>query len=365
MSRKKQARSSPNPRPRRGYSEIPYWQSAAYNRQLYQTMLDECVALAMNRFEWVGLPPTCDARYLERTLLFEGRATLAAAPTDTTSGLRAKGSIYSLKVGGGSAINMYGVPTQWRAVGDNGTSFPVNGRTGAIVYDSQTRVPTYLRLVKYAHELADIYRTRQINRLHQKVPFLIETDQDHVNDAVNLYANMSGNEPATIVDRTFSDFTRLNVVQLGVPFLGEELDAQERTLWNRIYTSLGISNVPAKAERMIEEEVLSLQQSYKHQKKKEQGTKGPDVLYSIGLFKAFLSSPEAALETLEKRMSDIEASGNGFDEELERMRDILKEIIRTGENSKYKTLVAKLKDLRWAGRPGDERFVFRRADEPG
>lgn len=257
MSRKKQACSSPNPRPRRGYSEIPYWQSAAYNRQLFQIMLDECVALAMNRFEWVGLPPTCDARYLERTLLFEGRATLAAAPTNTTSGLRAKGSIYSLKVGGGSAINMYGVPTQWRAVGDNGTSFPVNGRTGAIIYDSQTRVPTYLRLVKYAHELADIYRTRQINRLHQKVPFLIETDQDHVNDAVNLYANMSGNEPATIVDRSFSDFTRLNVVQLGVPFLGEELDAQERTLWNRIYTSLGISNVPAKAERMIEEEVLS------------------------------------------------------------------------------------------------------------
>lgn len=108
----------------------------------------------------------------------------------------------------------------------------------------------------------------------------------------------------------------------------------------------------------LEEEFLSLQQSYKHQKKKEQGTKGPDVLYSIGLFKAFLSSPEAALETLEKRMSDIEASGNGFDEELERMRDILKEIIRTGENSKYKTLVAKLKDLRWAGRPVDERFVI-------
>ena len=108
----------------------------------------------------------------------------------------------------------------------------------------------------------------------------------------------------------------------------------------------------------LEEEFLSLQQSYKHQKKKEQGTKGPDVLYSIGLFKAFLSSPEAALETLEKRMSDIEASGNGFDEELERMRDILKEIIRTGENSKYRTLVAKLKALRWAGRPGDERFVI-------
>ncbi len=108
----------------------------------------------------------------------------------------------------------------------------------------------------------------------------------------------------------------------------------------------------------LEEEFLSLQQSYKHLKKKEQGAKGQDVLYSIGLFKAFLSSPEAALETLEKRMSDIESSGNGFDPELERMREILKEIIHSGENSKYKTLVAKLKELKWAGRPGDERFVI-------
>ncbi len=108
----------------------------------------------------------------------------------------------------------------------------------------------------------------------------------------------------------------------------------------------------------LEEEFLSLQQAYKHQKRKEQGSKGVDVLYSIGLFKAFLSSPEAALETLEKRMENIEESGNGFDPELERMRDILNEIISTGQNSKYRTLVSKLKALKWAGRPGDDRFVI-------
>ena len=108
----------------------------------------------------------------------------------------------------------------------------------------------------------------------------------------------------------------------------------------------------------LEEEFLSLQQSYKHQKKKEQGSKGVDVLYSIGLFKSFLSSPEAALETLDKRMSAIEETGNGFDPELERMHEILEEIIRSGENSKYQTLVSKLKALKWSGKPGDDRFVI-------
>ena len=107
-----------------------------------------------------------------------------------------------------------------------------------------------------------------------------------------------------------------------------------------------------------EEEFMSIQQGYRAQKKKEQGDEGPDVLYSIGLFKSFLSSPEAALETLSKRMQAIEASGNENDPEMERMRDILHEIIRTGENSKYQKLALTLKDLGWAGRPQDDRFVI-------
>ena len=107
-----------------------------------------------------------------------------------------------------------------------------------------------------------------------------------------------------------------------------------------------------------EDEFLALQQSYKAQKKKEQGTKGPDVLYSVGLFKSFLSSPEAALETLSKRMEDIYASGNNPDDEMLRMEAILKEIIETGQNSKYRKLVETLKALKWSGRPSDERFVI-------
>lgn len=108
----------------------------------------------------------------------------------------------------------------------------------------------------------------------------------------------------------------------------------------------------------LEERFLALQQAYKHLKKKEQGEKGQDVLYSVGLFKAFLSSPEAALETLLKRMDDVERSGNENDPELYEMKTILEEIIETGQNSKYLELVATLKELKWAGRPSDDRFVI-------
>ena len=108
----------------------------------------------------------------------------------------------------------------------------------------------------------------------------------------------------------------------------------------------------------LEEEYMSIQQGYKAQKKKEQGSDGPDVLYSIGLFKSFLSSPEAALETLDKRLKAIEESGNEPDPEMISMRDILQKIISSNENSKYLKLYDTLKELKWAGRPGDERYVI-------
>ena len=252
MSRSK-GRNTPRPRP--GYKEIPYWQSAAYNEWLYETMLDECMTLALNRFRWEGLPRTCDQRYLETALLTEGRATFARSPTKTN--LRSKGAIYSLKYGGGHALTMYGIPSRWRAIGSNGTNFPVSYKTGVIVYDNLLHIAPMSKLVIYARELADIYRTRQINRLHQKVPWLLKTDQDHQLDAVNLFANVAGNEPVTIVDKNFSQFTTIEKIDLQSPYIGEQLDSAERTAWNRIYTALGIKNVSPKAERMIEDEVIA------------------------------------------------------------------------------------------------------------
>ena len=107
----------------------------------------------------------------------------------------------------------------------------------------------------------------------------------------------------------------------------------------------------------LEEEFLAIQQSYQQLKRKEQGVEGQDVLYSVSLFKAFLSSPEAALETLTERMAKVESSGNENDPEMFEMKAILEKIISTEQNSKFNKFVSILKELKWAGRPGDERFV--------
>ena len=108
----------------------------------------------------------------------------------------------------------------------------------------------------------------------------------------------------------------------------------------------------------LENEFLAIQQSYRAQKKHEQSDKGPDFLYAIGLFKSFLSSPNAAKETLEKRIEAIRESGNSLDPEMQQMLEIVNRIIETGQDSKYNTLKSKLKELGWTGKGKSERFVI-------
>lgn len=108
----------------------------------------------------------------------------------------------------------------------------------------------------------------------------------------------------------------------------------------------------------LENKFLAVQQSYRAQKKQEQSAKGPDVLYAIGLFKAFLSSPNAAKETLQKRIDSITESGNALDPEMSQMMGIINRIIETGQDSKYSALKAKLNELGWTGKGKSERFVI-------
>lgn len=107
----------------------------------------------------------------------------------------------------------------------------------------------------------------------------------------------------------------------------------------------------------LEDSFLAIQQSYKAQKKKAQGIEGPDVLYAVSLFKSFTSSPNAALETLQKRIDTILASGNELDPEMKEMQEILHQIIATGQDSKYEAFRDILKKLKWTGKASSERFV--------
>lgn len=235
----------------KGFYGNNYWQSADFNQRLYNGFRTQILNLAMSRFKWINLPATCDERFLEWTLLLQGVATIA-----TPSRGKRKGSFYSTQAVIQNFPNVYDNPTRWESFGNNGWRFNVSAKNGVLVWDNLTRMPILDLLEIYARELTDVVRTKQLNRQHQKVPFIITGSQDQKLDMLNLYKMVDGGEPAILATNSMStiDFKALKT---DVPFLGNELQSELLNIWNNIYTLLGIDNMPFKAERQIQDEVNS------------------------------------------------------------------------------------------------------------
>lgn len=224
-----------------------YWQTSDYNSALFMMYRQQIIKLAMNRFKWINLPPTCNERYLEMTLLFQGIATIAFPS-------RQRGTFYSTQVAQMSPPNVYDNPTKWFSVGNNGWRFKCSNSNGVIVWDNRARYPLMQMVDMWARELVDVRRTKQLNRMHVKTPYLIKCSPEQEQQAENIYKQMAGGEPA-IITTTGIENIDIDVIKTDVPYLGEELTAEEINTWQQIYQMLGIENLTFKAERMVQDEV--------------------------------------------------------------------------------------------------------------
>lgn len=231
---------------RLGYGS--YWQSSRINRALYACFVTQAENVALSRFKWLGLPPTCDERWLERCLLFEGQATIAF-PANMP------GTFFSTKCAQSGPLNVYDNPTQWRSVGNDGWSFEVNNANGVMVYDNLNRTPVMNQIDVMCRELVDCFRTKQINRMQQRSPYIIKGPRNKKFDLTQVIKQLFGGEPAVVGYQSMMDDISIEAINTQVPYLGKELQEDYENIWNQIYLLLGIRNLPYKSERRIESEV--------------------------------------------------------------------------------------------------------------
>lgn len=246
MSRRRRRRTSDNP----GGNPV-WWQSAAMNDAYHMFFRDQIVKLALARFRWEGLPPTCDARFLEWQLLNQGVATIARPARRTDD------AFLTLRAVSQGRLTAYGLPSKWTAQGDNGTSFSVSHRNGVLVWENLLHKPLVQMVDALAWDMSDIVRTKQVNRVHVKVPFVLAGPREMREQMVNLFSQKVGNEPGIVVTDSMRDLVESNVAlfQTGVKYLGEELNADLMETWNMVYTMLGIKNLPFKMERQTADEI--------------------------------------------------------------------------------------------------------------
>ena len=114
-----------------------------------------------------------------------------------------------------------------------------------------------------------------------------------------------------------------------------------------------------------EVEFLSYQQNLRIQAlgALKQGKSKDDFLFSIMIFKAFMSSPMAALSSIENRLEKVKnlsSTSNKYEDSIEVLKEhqrLLKNILESNADSKYKKLKLTLMKQGWSGKKKDERYV--------
>lgn len=227
-----------------------FWQSEEFNDLVFNLNVDLLLSLAVNRFRWVGLPDTCDARYLERILHIKGVATVCHAKSTPDIWQSLQAAPYG-------TFTEYGLPTKWRAIGMNGTQYEVTPQTGELCFYSQTRLDPWLAITTYAGKLTQYQRTEDINLFHQRKPYVMVAPQEKRMELENIFKQVSGYEPAILGDKSLLELKADNVFSIDtqVPLIVEELARGYQNVLNQALLYFGIPHLAfEKGERMIEDE---------------------------------------------------------------------------------------------------------------
>lgn len=240
MSKKRNRKNS-------GFFGDNYWQSSDFNQRCFNSYLVWLESMYINRFRWLGLPETCDQRFLEYSLLTTGVCSIAHPKS-------MPGVFFSTRANLNGRWNVYDTPSRWESIGNNGWRFQASPKSGVLVYDNRLRIPRFSQIEFFARRLAALDRIEDLNMQQQRTPWLITAPRESVNDAKQIYKQIQGGEPAILAKPTISNVT-IDAINTSVPYLGKEFSDKKLALWDEIYAFMGISHVGQKSERLTSEEV--------------------------------------------------------------------------------------------------------------
>lgn len=219
------------------------------NTVTYQLYLNRLLEIAISQFKWNGLPETVDARYLEKTLLFNGSALFFK---DDVYGFTA---LQSANYGKWS---IYGIPQERMAYAQNDYHKMLTDKDSVIIWNNQLHQNDKTLLTEYAKKLYQLDETIKINVNAQKTPIIIKCNDRQRQTMLALYQKYDGNEPFIFADKDI-DLSGVTVLNTNAPYLAQELYTLKMDIWNEVLTYLGVVNIQTnKKERLITDEVNKL-----------------------------------------------------------------------------------------------------------
>ena len=228
------------------------------NDETYMDYLNRFRRIALSMFEWVNLPKTMNARYLEECLFFNGQASLLYDK---------KYGFINTKCAGNGYVNIYGLPSKLHCfsysfqtdrdlyVGLNEFNESKEDEECILVMNNWERVPTAGSMELFAYRLYLAQRTCDVNVSSQRFPVMVVGDEKQRLMLENLYSQYDGNQPFIFGNKQQLTGEEMKVLNTQAPYVVDKLTEYKKEIFNEALTYLGINNVSVKKkERLTENE---------------------------------------------------------------------------------------------------------------
>lgn len=218
--------------------------TAVLNNQTYIDIYNRLQLLAMNSFEWVGVPDSVDVRFLEYSLYWKGYCLYF---NDEILGNLA------LTCAIGGQLDVYRIPTYRRAYASNGYQKECSNKDSVLIFNNYLHTPTDLTIRLYALRLSEILRAIDVNVKQQKTPKIVLCDETQRLSMQNLFLKYDGNEPFIFGDKNLAgNLELMNVLDTTAPYVADKMLLLYRQIWNEAMTFCGIeNNNQDKKERLV------------------------------------------------------------------------------------------------------------------
>lgn len=224
----------------------------------YQNTFFEYFNLEMDVFEWEGLPPTCNARFLEMCLLLDGVATFVKDEelgfmTLKASPVAEKYNVY----GETDVINAYGWNGFNRAYKAFMEGSDNTDAQAVLIRDNPTCYPYVSHIMMMVNRLTNTMRSIDVAIKKLKVPYYITCDESQKSSVEKILNDVDDNVERIIVNRSTME-NMFNVFPTRIdPTIITRLWEHYENVDGKLRNTLGIQNAvnQDKKERLLVDEV--------------------------------------------------------------------------------------------------------------
>lgn len=217
--------------------------SAIMNDLTFLDYLQRFERLARSIFEWVNLPSSMNASWLERSLYLNGMATILEDE---------KYGIINTNCSSSGEINIYGLPSVL-----NCYSFEYQQMrrlyTGLkqltkeqeeqlkgkkildeciLVMNNEDRLPTAGSMELFALRLYECDRTCDVNIKAQKTPIMLICDEKQRLTMMNLYNQYNGNQPFIFGNNQNLTDIHIESINTKADFIADKIMHYKKEIWN-------------------------------------------------------------------------------------------------------------------------------------